>query len=305
MSRTPPASQHRQTGPGATDRLAPRGTVSTPLHADGSVSSSRCHRHHRASGGRAAGRADDPHLGLITATPSGYQPGLRVVDRLAAAGVVQRASARIFIPQRFGDQYVGTALSELYVLGQIYATTSYGRSWPYPSRSHLPEAIAWTVCQYTGVSSSLHFLGGTAGRPLAGRPLRIFDTCRRWSGWLSYWLSETVGASSASYRGGSWLISMPRNYGSSTVITRISASSASRLDPAESTFSRYELLRALPVGSGGSRQQTLTTARRHDAIPGRDKHRGGEYRSGWSKRSAYPHGPAFVDEFPAIRPALG
>jgi hypothetical protein len=39
--------------------------------------------------------------GLITATPSGYQPGLRVVDRLAA-GMVQRASARIFIPQRFG-----------------------------------------------------------------------------------------------------------------------------------------------------------------------------------------------------------
>jgi hypothetical protein len=45
-------------------------------------------------------------------------------------------------------------------------------------------------------------------------------------------------------------------------------------------FSRYELLRALPVGSGGSRHQTLTTARRRDAIPGRDKHRDGEYRPG-------------------------
>jgi hypothetical protein len=82
--------------------LGASGTVSMPLHADGSVISYRCHRNHRASGGRAAGRADHAHLGLSTATPSGYQPGLRVVDRLAAAGMVQRASARIFIPQRFG-----------------------------------------------------------------------------------------------------------------------------------------------------------------------------------------------------------
>ena len=45
---------------------------------------------------------------------------------------------------------------------------------------------------------------------------------------------------------------------------------------ARSRGSRYELYEPYPFGVGGSRRQTLTTARRHDAIPGRDKHRGGD-----------------------------
>jgi len=44
---------------------------------------------------------------------------------------------------------------------------------------------------------------------------------------------------------------------------------------ARSRGSRYELYEPYPFGVCGSRRQTLTTARRHDAIPGRDKHRGG------------------------------
>jgi len=49
-------------------------------------------------------------------------------------------------------------------------------------------------------------------------------------------------------------------------------SSACRLDPAGVDTNFYE---PYPFGVCGSRRQTLTTARRHDAIPGRDKHRGG------------------------------
>src|SRR5271165_90945 len=50
----------------------------------------------------------------------------------------------------------------------------------------------------------------------------------------------------------------------------------------------------------------LTTACRHDAIPGGDKHRGGDIdRADPGVPPAYPHGPALVDGLPAIRAAPG
>src|SRR5208283_4931925 len=71
-------------------------------------------------------------------------------------------------------------------------------------------------------------------------------------------------------------MSMPRNYGSSTVITRISASSACRLDPAGVDILTARTSTSLTRRVRGSRPQTLTTACRHDVIPGLDKHRGGD-----------------------------
>lgn len=90
----------------------------------------------------------------------------------------------------------------------------------------------------------LHVPGGMARGPLDGSLLRIFATRRRWGGWLSYglseaaryWLSEAARAASAAYRDRSSLMGMPRNYGLRSFITRISASSACRLNPGESAF---------------------------------------------------------------------
>jgi len=83
-------------------------------------------------------------------------------------------------------------------------------------------------------------------------------------------------------------MSMPRKYESSTVITRISASSACRLDPAGVDILVLRTSMSLPVGVCGSRRQTLTTARRHDAIPGRDKPRGGDISIGLIQASRTP-----------------
>ena len=58
---------------------------------------------------------------------------------------------------------------------------------------------------------------------------------------------------------------MPRNYGSSTVIARISASSACRLDPAAAE--------PYPWGSAAPGALPLATARRRDVIRGRGTHR--------------------------------
>jgi hypothetical protein len=91
----------------------------------------------------------------------------------------------------------------------------------YRSGREPPEANARTVCQYTGVSSSLDLPGGAAGKPLAGNPLSAFVTRRRQAGRLSIWLSEAPGAVSVSYRRGSSLTGTSGHYGARPVITRI------------------------------------------------------------------------------------
>jgi hypothetical protein len=91
----------------------------------------------------------------------------------------------------------------------------------YRSGREPPEAIALTVCQYTGVSSSLDLPGGAAGKPLAGNPLSAFVTRRRQTGRLSCWLSEAPGAPSVSYRRESSLTGTSGHYGTRPVITRI------------------------------------------------------------------------------------
>jgi len=91
----------------------------------------------------------------------------------------------------------------------------------YRSGRRSPEAIACTVCQYTGVSSSLDLPGGAAGKPLARNPLSAFVTPRRQTGRLSCWLSEAPGAASTSYRRGSSLTGTSGHYWARPVITRI------------------------------------------------------------------------------------
>lgn len=61
------------------------------------------------------------------------------------------------------------------------------------------DAMAWMVCQYTGVSSWLDLLGTEVGRLLAGNPLSA--SVRRWHRWgrLSCWLGGAVGVAGTSY----------------------------------------------------------------------------------------------------------
>lgn len=68
-------------------------------------------------------------------------------------------------------------------------------------------------------------------------------------------------------------MSMPRNYGSSTVIARISASSACRLDPAAAEILTRRVSMSLTHWVCGSRRLTLATARRRDVIRDRGTHR--------------------------------
>ena len=88
---------------------------------------------------------------------------------------------------------------------------------PLWSGRQMPEAIAWRVCQYKGVSSSPDLPGGTAGRPLADSSLSSFvirrpRTCR---------LCGAVGAASTSCRRGSSLTSTSGHYGPRPATTRI------------------------------------------------------------------------------------
>ena len=88
---------------------------------------------------------------------------------------------------------------------------------PLWSGRQMPEAMAWRVCQYKGVSSSPDLPGGTAGRPLADSSLSSFvirrpRTCR---------LCGAVGAASTSCRRGSSLTSTSGHYGPRPATTRI------------------------------------------------------------------------------------
>ena len=83
-----------------------------------------------------------------------------------------------------------------------------------PSARALPEAIARTVCQYTGVSWS----PGVAGRLPAANPLSAVVTRR--SGRPSCWLGGAAAAAATLYRRGSSSRGTPGHYAPGPVTSR-------------------------------------------------------------------------------------
>ena len=128
---------------------------------------------------------------------------------------------------------------------------------PLWSGRQMPEAMAWRVCQYKGVSSSPDLPGGTAGRPLADSSLSSFvirrpRTCR---------LCGAVGAASTSCRRGSSLTSTSGHYGPRPATTRIAprrrVDSIPRSDNAAND--RPAPKRAVPGGLGRACSCALVT----------------------------------------------
>ena len=117
---------------------------------------------------------------------------------------------------------------------------------PVPPGRRRPEAIAWTVCQYTGVSAS----PGAAGRLVAANPLSALVTRR--SGRLSRWLRGAAAPAAISWPRGSSSRGTPGQYA-----------------PRPATARRLPCRRVGPQGEQLVRPALPVPACRHAAWPSR------------------------------------